>query len=358
MDGTRRGAFIYVITYVDDSIIMTNCWEFYVLFENFLKSRFEMKFLYVLEDYIGVEIRHEQDALGRTTEVEMLLTKYIEKAVKDFEMIGLNPAPTPHATTGSLTEAMCPTSKRDSEEMSVVPFAELKGTLQFAANVKIEILYTLKELGRFLQNPGKAHWTALKRCLRYLHGARFFGLKFTKDGNMKLVVFTDSDYAGEKDGRRSTTCVVVMFGNVCIMCISRTQKCVALSSCEAELVGLTEGAREAVYLRNFLNQSKLAETTDPTLIAGDNQGSLALARNPVFHDRSKHIATRWYYVRDMMAKREIAGVYVHTKSQLADIGTKGNHSAKHFKALTMMVCGYLNYKTDTFREQIYYLSSE
>ena len=78
----------------------------------------------------------------------------------------------------------------------------------------------------------------------------------------------------------------------------------------------------------------------------------------MFHDRSKHIATRWYYVRDMMAKKEIAGVYVHTKSQLADIGTKGNHSAKHFKALTMMVCGYLNYKTDTFREQIYYLSSE
>ena len=60
----------------------------------------------------------------------------------------------------------------------------------------------------------------------------------------------------------------------------------------------------------------------------------------------------------MMAKKEIKGVYVHTKSQLADIGTKGSHTAKQFKLLTMMVCGYTPYKTDAFQEQVYYLSSE
>ena len=77
-----------------------------------------------------------------------------------------------------------------------------------ACNVKIEALFTLKELGRFLQNPGKAHWTALKRALRYLYGARHFGLKFTKTGSLLLTIFGDSDYAGCKDGRYSTTGVL------------------------------------------------------------------------------------------------------------------------------------------------------
>ena len=174
---------------------------------------------------------------------------------------------------------------------------------------------------------------------------------------MELLIFTDSDYAGENDGRRSTTGVMAMLGQICVACISRTQKSVALSSCEAELMALTEGAREAIYLRRLLRESGLINVTRPTAIAGDNQGSLALAKNPIFHDRSKHIATRWYYVRQQMQLKEIEGIYVHTKSQLADLATKGSLSSKQFKALTMMVCGYAKFQVDSQREKVYHLCS-
>lgn len=107
------------------------------------------------------------------------------------------------------------------------------------------------------------------------------------------------------------------------------QATVALSSCEAEYMGLTEAAEEASYLRQLLNELDMIDLTKATVLCCDNQRAMALANNPSHHRRSKHIAVRCHYIRDAVEGRTIALTYVASRSQIADILTKALSYTAH-----------------------------
>lgn len=142
-----------------------------------------------------------------------------------------------------------------------------------------------------------------------------------KEKDFKLVGYTDSDWAGSLDDRKSTSGYLFCLGSNVISWSSKKQKSVALSSAEAEYIAATDCACEAVWLRRILNDLQLKQN-EPTRIYCDNRSAIAMAKNPVFHARSKHIELRYHFIRDLVSKGEICMEFVSTNDQPADALTK------------------------------------
>lgn len=141
-----------------------------------------------------------------------------------------------------------------------------------------------------------------------------------------LTGFTDSDWAGDRETRRSTSGYVFNLGSGAISWSSKRQSSTALLSCEAEYIGQTQATKEAIWLRRLLKELQIAEGEGQapvaTIIYGDNQGAIALAKNPQFHARTKHIDVQHHFVREKQHNGEVDLQYVPTDQQVADGLTK------------------------------------
>ncbi|KAL3698464.1 hypothetical protein R1sor_012540 [Riccia sorocarpa] len=163
--------------------------------------------------------------------------------------------------------------------------------------------------------------TAAHRILGYLRNTLDLGLFFAPDANVNLTGFTDTDWAGEPTGQRSTTGYLFKLGNSIISWSSKLQPSVALSFSEAEYRALMEGTKEAIWLNQLLKDLGLPHEA-PVTIWCDNTSSLKMAENPVFHARTKHIETHYHFVREQVSQKTVNLVHIPTRQQLADILTK------------------------------------
>ena len=164
---------------------------------------------------------------------------------------------------------------------------------------------------------------ALKQCLRYLRGSMSYGLTFERSVShaSKLIGYSDSSYNVDPDDGRSTTGHIVYLGKSPITWCSQKQETVALSSCEAEFMAGTKAARQAIWLQDLLAEI-MGVAGEKVVIRIDNQSAIALTRNPVFHGRSKHIHTRYHFIRECVEKGLIVVEHVPGSEQKADILTK------------------------------------
>ncbi|CAG7724410.1 unnamed protein product, partial [Allacma fusca] len=167
----------------------------------------------------------------------------------------------------------------------------------------------------------ESHWTAAKNVLRYLKQTSGYGINYKSGGDMELKTYTDSDYAGCKISRKSTSGMLVFLNNALISWTSQKQPCVALSSTEAEYIAVSSGARESVWLRSLIEELGYPQT-QPTRILVDNQSAIKLVKNPEMHSRTKHIQVRYHYIRELVEDEQVSIEYVHTSDQLADGLTK------------------------------------
>ena len=172
---------------------------------------------------------------------------------------------------------------------------------------------------------------AAKRVLRYLKGTKDIGITYGRVGGERISLttysqdrlfgYTDSDFAGDVDTRRSTTGNVFLLGGACVSWSSRLQVTVAVSTAEAEYMALFSGAQEAVYLRRLLGELGF-EQEEPTPILVDNQAAIQMALNPIDHKRTKHIDVKYHFCREKVEDKVIIPEYVTSADQLADIFTK------------------------------------
>lgn len=163
---------------------------------------------------------------------------------------------------------------------------------------------------------------AVKRILRYVKGTLETGLVYSqKNGNNELTGYSDSDHAGQVEDRRSTGGMVFYLNESLITWVSQKQRCVALSSCEAEFMAATAAACQSVWLRKLLQQVT-NEIVGPMVLFLDNKSAIDLAKNPVFHGRSKHIDVRYHFIRECIERGEIVVKHVSSENQRADILTK------------------------------------
>ena len=157
----------------------------------------------------------------------------------------------------------------------------------------------------------------------------------------ECVGYSDSDWAGDLNDRKSTSGYVFTVGGGAISWKSKKQSCVALSTAEAEYIALSQAAQEAVWLRSLYVNLKL-EMTAPTVVYEDNQSAICIAKNPQSHGRSKHIDIKYHFIREQVQQKTIEVKYCKTEDMIADLLTKGLGKEKFEKLRSMTGLTELN----------------
>lgn len=301
--------------WVDDGIVCSNSVSVNKEIVSYLSSHFQIT-SGPADRFVGLHINRDRNK--RHIFVSQPL--YIQGMLHRFGMATCNPKLTPADPYSQLTKLMSPKDEKGKATMFDIPYRELVGSLSHAANcTRPDISYAVNQAAQFNNNPGRGHWEAAKRILSYLKGTANYGLLLGSGSGFKG--FSDSDYARDKDLRRSVTGIVFhLFGGP-IAWSSHKQSCVALSTCEAEYVAACDATREAVWLRQLLHQLGFLPV-GPTRLLCDSQSAIRLARNPDQHKRTKHIDVRYHFVREQQAAKNINLVFIGTKEQVADILTK------------------------------------
>ncbi|KAK8954017.1 hypothetical protein KSP39_PZI002015 [Platanthera zijinensis] len=161
-----------------------------------------------------------------------------------------------------------------------------------------------------MEEPKQDHFTAAKRILRYVNGTRDHGQKYSSGGELKLVGYSDSDYGGDVNDRKSTSGYAFNMGTAAFSWSSKKQATIALSSCETEYIAATACACQAIWLRNLLGELHHAQE-GPTTVLVDNMSAIQLAKNPVLHGRSKHIETRYYFLREQVEQKTVEEILLY-----------------------------------------------
>ena len=155
-----------------------------------------------------------------------------------------------------------------------------------------------------MTDPRHVHWIAAKHVLKYLRGTFRYGLRYTFVGGVRLSGYTDSEWVRSVVDRKSTLGYCFSMGSAMISWSSRKQSSVALSTAEAEYIFASDASKEAIWLRKLLG-GLFGDVLEMTVIQCDNQSCVKLSKNPVFHDRSKHMEMRYHYLQDMVQKGAI-----------------------------------------------------
>ncbi len=183
----------------------------------------------------------------------------------------------------------------------------------------------MNRLTAYTANLSLQHTRTLKRILRYLAGTKTYGITYTALPNKNRETNLFHGYADASlanvEGCKSTSGYVFLEGGGAITWLSKKQSVVALSSTEVEYVALSEAGREACWLRSLYEELGFKQT-HPTLIKSDNNGAIAMAKNPQFHKRAKHIKMRWHWIRDLVEGGIMTIRSCRDADQTADIFTK------------------------------------
>lgn len=307
---------IFLLVYVDDILIASKSYGDRKGAIDILKKWFAIKDLGEAKYCLGIEIIRARESISLSQ------SGYIKNLLIKFGMDDCKGANTPLAC------GFKPTAENPESGDKSMPYRELIGSLMYLAlATRPDIAHAVSVLSQFNRLYDRKLWTAAKHVLRYLKSTIDLALCFRRTKE-NLLGFVDADWGNCTIDRRSYTGTAFILAGAAISWESRKQRTVALSSTEAEYMGLTDAAKEAVYLIGFLKELGFESLTNVTIF-NDNQGAGELARNPVYHGRSKHIDIRHHFVREVLQNRSVRLEFLPTERMLADALTKRLGSGKH-----------------------------
>ena len=272
--------------------------------------------------YLGMEIT--RDYTSNTLSLNQ--QKYIQVVLNRFKMTDCNPVSTPMETGIKLSKRIDIATPFEKNQ-----YQKLIGCLEYAAMAtRPDITFAVHSLAQFSSNPDTIHFNAAKRILRYLKGSLNFGLVFkgNKSENFQLLGYSDADWAGSTHDRKSIGGYCFYLNNSLISHMSKKQKTIALSTAESETHAAIQATKEAIWLRNFLEELSFKQN-QPTTILCDNQAAIALSHNPEFHSRSKHVDIQYHFLRQHVELKTVDLKYVGTEEMAADGLTKALSRYKH-----------------------------
>ncbi|KAL0428360.1 UNVERIFIED_CONTAM: Retrovirus-related Pol polyprotein from transposon TNT 1-94 [Sesamum latifolium] len=249
-------------------------------------------------------------------------SSYVRNVLEKFSMKNAKPISVPLAAHFQLCKDQSPKTEPEKEKMKNVPYSNAIGSVMYLmVSTRPDIAYAVSCLSRYMSNAGSPHWEALKWLLRYLIKSVNTGITFSKcSKGVKLIGYVDSNYANDKDSRRSTTSYVFTLCGACISWKSQLQNIVALSTTEAEYIATIEAFKEAIWLKGILTEIGFLKQN--VSVFSDSQSSIQLCKNSVFHDRTKHIEVRHHFIRDIVGKGVINLEKIIFEENPADMGTK------------------------------------
>ena len=307
---------VYIALYVDDLFMVGMKLTNIEVVKQGLGKEFKMKDLGEARFLLGIEIRRQKNG-----DVFLVQEKYARDVLSRFNMEGCKSVSTPLELGSHLDSSQQPTSDIEVEQMINIPYRSAIGSLMYLSTcTRPDISAAVSELSKFSQNPGAAHWEGVKRVLRYVSGTVGEGLMYKRGAQVGVWGYSDSGHAGDRETSRGRSGYIFLSAGAAISWRSSMMKVVTHSSCESEYVGLSESGNEAIYLTQL--QGELGVGNSSVLLYGDNESSLKLAENPVFHQRSKHILLKYHSLRDRVASGMIELCKVDTGLNAADMMTK------------------------------------
>jgi hypothetical protein len=294
--------------YVDDIIFGSTNHVYVEEFSRTMTKRFEMSMMGELKFFLGFQIKQLKEGTF------VCQTKYTQDMLKKFDMVNAKPIKTPMPSNGHLD------LDEEGAPVETKVYRSMIGSLLYLCASRPDIMLSVCMCARFQANPKECHLTAVKRILRYLVHTPNLGLWYPKGSKFNLLGYSDSDYAGCKVDRKSTSGTCQFLGRSLVSWSSKKQNCVALSTAEAEYVAAGACCAQLLWMKQTLKDFGCQYSKIPLLC--DNESAIKLANNPVSHSRTKHIDIRHHFLRDHELKGDIEIRHVSTEKQLADIFTK------------------------------------
>ena len=312
---TEEGILLTGI-HVDDFFLAASCLILAADFKKQLASIWEISDLGEATFCIGIAI--ERDLVNH--HIYLSQTALIDKILSSFNMVDCNPVSTPMESGLVLSRHSDITLTPEEElELQDIPYRRLVGLLMYLAiATRPDISLAIQKLSQFMTHYRMVHWNAAKRVIRYLKGTRKLQLRLGGTVPAKLIGFSNASYACCPDSGKSVGAYCFSLGDGMISWLARKQKMVAQSTCDAEYIACSEAARECMWLHMLTSKINLAQST-PTPLLTDNEAALALAKDPRFHARAKHINTKWHYIRECIDNGDIHVSYVPTNDNVANI---------------------------------------
>jgi hypothetical protein len=174
---------------------------------------------------------------------------------------------------------------------------------------------------RFQEEPNESHVLAVKRIFRYLKGTKVFGLWHPKGKDLSIFSYTDEDWEGCIDDRRSTSGATFYLGECLISWLSKKQSSVSLSTVEVDYIAATTCCTQVLWMKQTLTDIQV-EYDQPIPIYCDNTSAISISKNPMMHSNTKNIPIKYHFLRERVAEKNIIVEYVGTKDQVAGIFTK------------------------------------
>ncbi|KAJ9542453.1 hypothetical protein OSB04_028959 [Centaurea solstitialis] len=313
---------IIVQIYVDDIIFASTKPEMCQEFENTMKSQFKMSMMGELTFFLGLQVRQ------RPNGIFINQAKYVQDLLKRFDFGGSNSAATPMPRNFQLN---ADTSGKPVDQKT---YRAIIGSLLYLTASRPDIVFSTGVCARFQCDPRDSHLSAVKRILRYLKGTPDFGLWYPKDSGFELIAYTDSDHAGCKLNRKSTSGACQFLGDKLVSWSSRKQNCISLSTAEAEYVAAACCCSQVLWMKTQL--ADFGYTMQRIPIYCDSKSAIQITANPVQHSRTKHIDIRYHFIKDHVEKGNVELYFVESDYQLADLFTKPFDEKRHFFLLSKL----------------------
>jgi len=314
------GVPVYLIVYVDDASVLSPCSEALQVLVDDISLKFSIK-IGQPSTFVGIQIDRDLDGTIYLHQ-EFMIKQLLER----FNMKDCNPVSVP----------MCPStnSKCVESEEDGIPYRSLVGGLLFLAKTtQPDIGFAVAKLSQHNNGYDNEHWIAAKRVLRYLKETMDLSLKYLSAKSDQLIVgFSDSDYACDRADRKSQSGFVFFYGEKLISWNSQKQKVVACSTIEAEYMSLADATKESIWIHRLMSEmARNGQIELPVQMNVDNTSAIRLAKNPEFHQQSKHIDVAYHPTRQHIQSGFLQLDYVSSSEQIADGLTKPLPACTHQK---------------------------
>ncbi|GJY63961.1 putative ribonuclease H-like domain-containing protein [Tanacetum coccineum] len=299
---------ILVQVYVDDIIFGSTNKAWSEEFEVLMKGEFEMSAMGEMTFFLGLQVKQLPDGIFISQD------KYVTDMLTKFDMESVRTATTPYEA------AMTKLKDQTDPPVNVHLYRSMIGSLMYLTASRPDIMFAVSACSRHQVTPLTSHLNAVKKIFKYLKGQPKLGLWYPKDSPFQLEAYSDSDYAGSHGDRKSTTGGCQFLGRRLISWQCKKQTIVATSSTEAEYVAAASCCAQVLWIQNQLLDYGFNFMNTKIFI--DNQSTICIVKNPVFHQRTKHIEIRHHFIRDANEKNLIQVLKIHTDDNVADLLTK------------------------------------